>query len=262
VTDLAALVGSMERCYDAIESLAGRMTGEQWRTQSLCPDWDMRGVVTHLGMMEVVLTGWLPASAEDLPPLDRIAPYQEQMAALPDDAFAARIGEIFAGRRADLARLTAADLARPSWTPIGPRSYGGFLEIRIFDFWVHERDITTPLGWPADDTGAPAEIALGQVESSIGYIVGKKIGLPDGTSIVFHLTGPVTRDLAVVVDGRARAVSHVDQPDVELTSDTVTFIQLAAGRIDPQAQIDAGRVSWRGSAELGERAARSLRFTI
>ena len=80
--------------------------------------------------------------------------------------------------------------------------------------------------------------------------------------MVFHLTGPVRRDLAVVVDGRAKAVDRVESPDVELTTDTVTFIQLAAGRIDPQRQIDADLVTWTGNAELGDRAARNLRFTI
>jgi uncharacterized protein (TIGR03083 family) len=262
VSELATVRTSLELCYDAIESLAGRMDAAQWRTQSLCPDWDMRGVITHLGMMERVLAGWLPESADDRPPLDRIGPYHDEIAALDNAAFAARVGEIFADRRADLAGLTEADLARPSWTPVGPRSYGGFLEIRIFDFWVHEHDIAVPLGWPSDDTGPRAEIALAQVESSIGYIVGKKIGLPDGASIVFHLTGPVRRDLPVVVDGRARAVDQVEDPDVELTMDMVTFIQLAAGRIDPQRQIDAGFVTWTGNAQLGDRAARNLRFTI
>jgi uncharacterized protein (TIGR03083 family) len=262
VTGLAVIRASLEQCYDAVESLAERMDATQWHTQSLCPDWDMRGVVTHLGMMETVMTGWLPESAGDPPPLGVIGPYHDEMAALDDAAFAARIGEIFGRRRADLAGLTEEDLERPSWTPVGARSYGGFLEIRIFDFWVHERDISVPLGWPSDDGGARASIALGQVEGSIGYIVGKKIGLPDGASIVFHLTGPVMRELAVVVDGRARMVDRVEQPDVELTTDTVTFIQLAAGRIDPQRQIDAGRVTWTGDDELGERAARNLRFTI
>lgn len=262
MTDLATIRGSLEQCYDAVESVCSRMSSEQWRAQSLCPDWDMRGVVTHLGMMERVMTGWLPASAGELPPLDRIGPYQEEVASLDDQGFAARIAEIFARRRADLAGLRDEDMARPSWTPIGPRTYGGFLEIRIFDFWVHERDITTPLGWPSDDAGPRAEIALGQVESSIGYIVGKKVALPDGASIVFHLTGPISRDLSVVVDGRARAVDQVNQPDVELTTDTLTFVQLASGRIDPQAQIDAGRLSWTGNDELGDRAARNLRFTI
>ena len=262
MTDLATIRTSLEQCLDAVESLSTRLNSDQWKAQSLCPDWDMRGVITHLGMMERVMTGWLPASAEETAPLERIGPYHEETAALDDKAFAALIADIFTARRADLCGLVEEDLERPSWSPIGPRSYGGFLEMRIFDFWVHERDITTPLGWPSDDGGARAEIALGQVESSIGYIVGKKVGLPDGSSIVFHLTGPVVRDISVVVDGRARAVDHLDRPDVELTTDTRTFVQLAAGRIDPQAQIDAGKVSWTGNDELGDRAARNLRFTI
>ena len=167
-----------------------------------------------------------------------------------------------ARERAARATANSASACSIPWTPIGAKTYGEFLEIRIFDFWVHERDITTPLGWPTDDGGPRAAFALGQVTSSIGYIVGKKIGLPDGSSIVFHLTGPVKRDLPVLVDGRARAVERIEHPDVELTTDSVTFVQLAAGRIDPQLQIDSGRVTWTGNQELGDRAARSLAFTV
>jgi hypothetical protein len=79
---------------------------------------------------------------------------------------------------------------------------------------------------------------------------------------VFHLTGPIKREISVAVNGRAKAVDHIADPTVQLTTDSVTFIQLAAGRIDPQAQIDAGKVSWAGDDELGSRAARNLRFTI
>jgi uncharacterized protein (TIGR03083 family) len=262
VTDLATIRSSLEQCYDAVEALSSRLNPDQWQAPSLCPDWDMRGVVTHLGMMERVMTGWLPPSVEETPPLDRIGPYFEEAAALDDMAFATRIADIFAARRADLSGLQTHDLDRPSWTPIGPRSYGGFLEIRIFDFWVHERDITTPLGWPSDDAGARAEIALGQVESSIGYIVGKKVGLPDGKSVTFSLTGPIARELHVAVEGRAKQVEHLDNPDVTLSTDSTTFIQLACGRIDPQAQIDSGAVTWKGDDELGDRAARNLRFTM
>lgn len=262
MTELARTRDSLEQCFDAIEALGARMDGAQWQAQSLCPAWLARDVVSHLGMMECVMTGWLPGSVEEVPPFSRVEPYTEQVSALDDASFSDRIRGIFAGRRADLAALCEADLSRPSWTPVGPKTYGRFLEIRVFDFWVHERDITTPLGWPTDDTGPRAEIALAEVEGSLGYIVGKKIGLPDGASIVFRLTGPIERDLAVVVDGRARQVEHIDNPDVTLTTDTPTFIQLACGRIDPQAQIDAGKVTWTGNDEFGDRAARNLRFTM
>ncbi len=262
MTDLVTIRAALAQCYDSTESICARMDSAQWQTQSLCPDWSARGVVSHLGMMERVMTGWLPGTVEEVPPFDRVAIYEQETANLDDESFAARIAEIFGARRDDLSQLREADLDRPSWTPVGPKTFGRFLEIRVFDFWVHERDITTPLGWPTDDTGPAAEIALAEVAGSLGYIVGKKIGLPDGASIVFHLTGPIARDLAVAVDGRAAVVDRVSRPDVELTTDTVTFIQLACGRIDPQAQIDHGRVSWTGSAELADRAARNLRFTM
>jgi uncharacterized protein (TIGR03083 family) len=262
VTDLERTRGSLEQCYDAIEALSTRLDSAQWQVQSLCPDWRARDVVAHLGMMERVMTGWLPGSVEEVPALDRVQPYNDQVKALDDESFAGRIREIFADRRSDLAALTQEDLDRASWTPVGAKTYGRFLEIRIFDFWVHERDITTPLGWPTDDAGPRAEIALAEVEGSLGYIVGKKIGFPDGKSIVFHLTGPINRDLSVKVDGRARQVEHLANPDVELTTDTLTFLQLACGRIDPQQQIDQGKVTWTGDSELADRAARNLRFTI
>jgi uncharacterized protein (TIGR03083 family) len=262
VTDLATTRSSLEQCYDAIEALSARMDAKQWQVQSLCPAWTGRDVVNHLAMMERAMTGWLPATTDELPHFDRVWAADGEIAGLDDAAFARLVTEVFAGRRRDLARLVEADMDRPSWTPVGVKTYGRFLEIRVFDFWVHERDITTPLGWPTDDAGPRAEIALSEVEGSLGYIVGKKIGLPDGASIVFHLTGPIVRDLSVVVDGRAKVVDRVDNPDAELTTDFVTFMQLAGGRLDPQQPIDAGVVSWRGNAEFGERAARNLAFTM
>ncbi len=262
MTDLATTRDSLEQCYDAIEALAARMDHAQWRVQSLCPEWTSRDVVNHLALMERAMTDWVPSSTDELPHFERVVSGDYQVAALSDKDFAGLVAEIFAARRDNLAKLTAADLDRPSWTPVGVKTFGRFLEIRIFDFWVHERDITTPLRWPTDDTGPRAEIALAEVAASLGYIVGKRIGLPDGSSIVFHLTGPLKRDLSVVVDGRAKVVDHVEHPDVELTTDFLTFMQLACGRIDPQDQIDAGKVTWTGNDELGDRAARNLRFTM
>ena len=177
-------------------------------------------------------------------------------------AFMERVHDVLVCRRQDLDALLPSDLALPSWTPVGPGTFGRFMEIRVFDFWVHERDISTPLGRPTDDTNVAAKIALAEVEGSLGYIVGKKIGLPDGRSIVFHLSGPLARDIAVVVDGRAAVVDGVTRADVEIWTDPLTLIQLASGRIDPQGPIDSGAIRWSGDDEFGERAARNLRFTM
>jgi uncharacterized protein (TIGR03083 family) len=246
-----------EHCYDAIENLAADLSEADLAHQSLCPDWTARGVFDHVGGIEAALAGWWPETAEQMPPFDRVAEYTADPTRYPD-----KLKALLDLRRRDIAALAADDLDRPSWMPVGPGTYGRLLAIRVFDIWVHERDIAQPLGRATDDGGIAAEVALDQVESSLGYIVGKKVGLPDGTSITIDLTGPVTRQLHVRVDGKARQVDHLDDPSVVLSTDSTTFIQLACGRIDPQEQIDAGAVTWTGDDALGDRAARNLRYTM
>ena len=99
----------------------------------------------------------------------------------------------------------------------------------------------------------PQSIAEGEEIKTIAFV---------GKGITFDLTGPLTRQLHVAVDGRAARVESLDHPDVTVTTDSTTFIQLACGRIDPQAQIDSGAISWTGDDEIGDRAARNLRFTM
>ncbi|MCK0175874.1 maleylpyruvate isomerase family mycothiol-dependent enzyme [Mycolicibacterium sp. F2034L] len=249
--------GALEHCYSAFETLCADLTDDEWQAQSLCPDWTMRGVVDHVTSIEAAMVGWLPDDDTTPPPFEKAGAF------LADDApYLDKVRGVYDCRRHDLAALTDADIARPSWMPVGPGTYGRFLSIRVFDFWVHERDITIPLGRATDDGGVAAELALAEVESSIGYIVGKKVGLPDGKSLTFDLTGPLARQLHVAVDGRAKRVEHLEDPDVTVTTDSTTFVMLACGRIDPQAQIDSGAIRWTGDDELGDRAARNLRFTM
>ncbi|WP_422742069.1 maleylpyruvate isomerase family mycothiol-dependent enzyme [Mycobacterium sp. WMMD1722] len=248
---------ALEHCYDTFDALCADLSDEDWNVPSLCPEWTVRGVVDHVTSVEAVLAGWLPDDDTTPPPFEKAGAF------LADDSpYVQKVRGIFDRRRRDLAALTEADLARPSWMPVGPGTYGRFMAIRVFDFWVHERDIATPLGRKTDDGGITAELALAEVQNSIGYIVGKKVGLPDGKSLTFDLTGPLARQIHVAVEGRARQVDHLDQPDVTVTTDSTTFIQLACGRIDPQVQIDAGAIRWTGDGELGDRAARNLRFTM
>ena len=147
-------------------------------------------------------------------------------------------------------------------SPVGPANYGRFMNVRIFDLWVHHRDMTIPLGVETIDSGPHAEIALDEVQASLGYIVGKKIGLPDGMSIAFRLRGAIERDMFVEIDGRARVVENIIDPSVEVTVDSTSFMMLACGRIPPQVEIGAGQISWSGNDEWGEKSARNLRFTM
>ena len=257
---MSAYTEAHEGLFADYVALCTRLSDEEMATRSLCPDWDVRGVITHVIGVETVLAGWKP-SVEVPPPFEVVATFEAEVSPLSKADFATRIAEVTASRLAELRALDDSVLTEPSLTPAGVATYGRFLQVRLFDLWVHWRDIAIPLGQATDDSGFAAEAALQEVDDAIGYIVGKKIGLPDGLSIVFHIQGGVERDIAAVVDGRAARVDSVDDPDVEVTTDVGTFVMLAAGRIDPQAQIDAGRISWTGNDEWGETAARNLAYT-
>ena len=249
-------------CYDQLEGLMAGLSPADWASPSLCPEWTVREVVAHLASVEHALSGWVPAPDDDKPPFEKVGSFIEQVAGLADAAFAAEVTATLTRRRQDLAATSDEVFAASSMTPVGPATYHRFMNVRVFDFWVHQRDMAQPLGVATEDGGDAAELTLDEVQLSMGYIVGRKIELPDGMSLTVHLTGPVRRDLHVVVDGRAGVVERLDAPSVELTTDSTTFIQLACGRLDPQAVIDAGAISWSGDATWGEKAARNLAFTM
>ena len=255
-------VDNLSRCWTSLDDLLDRLTPDQWSTQSLCPDWTVRGVVEHLGAVEHMLLGEAPGSMPDALPFDKVGEWLQSTASLSDQEALARYREVVAARREELAAMSDADFDLPCMTPVGPGTYGRFMNVRVFDFWVHEQDIRVPLGLPGHEDGPAAEVAIAEIEGSLGYIIGRKVGLPDGMSITIDLTGPIDRMFHVVVDGRAGRVDALDSPHVTLRADSTTFALLACGRIDPQDPIDDGRVTWEGDAEWGERAARNLAFTM
>lgn len=255
-------IDNLYRCMDSMDELLGGLSDEQWATQSYCPDWDVRGIAVHLAAVEHMLTAAEPGSWTDSVPFEQVGEYMKHVEGFDNASFLAAYRDTIATRRAELATYTAEQMDLPSMTPVGPQTYGRFMAIRVFDFWVHEQDIRGPLGLPGHQDGPAAEMALHEIEISLPYIVGKKIGLPDGKTMTIDLTGPVQKQMHVAVDGRAGLVDSLESADVVLEADSTAFALLACGRIDPQGPIEDGRVRWHGDDEYGEKAARSLRFTM
>lgn len=255
-------VDQLARCWASLDDLFEHLGAHHWSTSSLCPDWSVRGVMVHLGAIEHMLLGEAPGSMAEALPFHKAGEWMTEVASLSDTEALGRYRQVIAGRRDELAAMSDDDFELPCMTPVGPGTYGRFMDVRVFDFWVHEQDIRRPLGLPGHEDGPAAETAIHEIEMSLGYIVGRKVGMPDGTSITIDLTGPVDRMFHVAVDGRAAQVETLASPDVTLRADSTTFALLACGRIDPQGAIDDGRISWEGDAELGDRAARNLAFTM
>ncbi len=253
------IIANLRSTWTALDGVAAQLTPEQWQAQSLCPAWTAHGVMVHATAIEQGLIGWRPGDDSPFPAIGRAHGALSELS--PIDLLA-QFRVTVAKRLEELDATDDATFALSSFTPIGPATYGRFMAIRVFDNWVHERDIRVPLGIAGDDTGPAAEMSLDEVQGSIGFIVGKKIALPDGKGIAFELTGPVKRRMLAKVEGRATAVAELPHPDVTVKTDSLTFMLLACGRIDPEAAIADGRVTWTGDHALGALAARNLRFTM
>ena len=253
------LIDNLRSVFQSFGIVVDSLTDDQWGAQSLCPVWTMREVVVHVTAIETALLGWRPGGDN---PFERVAAIQPELLALSPAALTFRFHEVTTDRVAELTAMTNDECAQPSLTPVGPGTYGRFMAIRCFDVWVHERDIRVPLGIGGADGGPAAELALDEVEVSLGYIVGKKIGLADGKGIAIELSGPVHRRLLAKVEGRAARVDDLPSPDVTLTMDSLTFMLLACGRIDPGVPLSDGRISISGDIAMGEHAARNLSFTM
>ena len=257
----AATVANLKACFASTLGLCESLTEDEWATQSLCPAWTVHGVMSHLAGIEHVMTGWRPNG--DAPaPFDKIGAFVKESKQLSGAELAARFREILTKREPELDALTADDLAATSWTPIGIHTYGRFMEVRVFDFWVHEQDARVPLNRPGHLDGDAARMSLDEVRGSFGYIAGKKVGVPDGKGVTAHLTGPIRADLSAIVDGRAKFVESLAHPDAEITTDFLTFMLLACGRIDPEQQLRDGKVTLGGDPALAHQLATNLRFTF
>jgi uncharacterized protein (TIGR03083 family) len=263
-----ALIEQLAETWTSIEQLAQQFSADDWLTGTACPGWTVADQLSHLIGTESMLAGHPGPPADEAADLadhvrNDIGRSNEQWVvwhrrADPSQVLA-EFRTITAERLEQLRSRSDSSWDEPSWTPVGKSTYRRFMQIRVFDSWVHEQDMRTALGKPGHGDGEAAEQSIDEIERALGYIVGKRGGAPDGSRITIVLTGPVHRTMHVAVEGRGQVVEKLGGPaDVTLRLSSTTFAGLACGRADPAAAV----VEIEGDQELGGQIATHLAFTI
>jgi uncharacterized protein (TIGR03083 family) len=263
------IVGVLIGQWAALDDLLAGLSDAEWEAETCLPGWRVRDVAAHLIGTESQLAG-------DTPPVATVdvhsLPYVHNDLAAANElwvqafrpespaAMLARFREVTSRRTKALEAMTEAEFDAPSWTPAGPGTYRRFMDFRLFDCWCHDQDIRDAVGRPGHETGPSAERAVDQIAGALGYLVGKRAGAPEGAAVTVELTGPVCRELHVVVDGRARVVDALDRPaTTTIRLSSRLFVRLAGGRVDPAGYL--AEVGITGDAELGRRVVGNLNFT-
>ena len=260
--------------WDAIAELLADLGEDEWRTATVLPGWDVHDVVAHMVGTESMLLGIpTPEPDVDLATVEHVRnfvgamnePWVRSLRGESGAELLARFRDVMARRRAALAAIAIEEWNAPTQTPAGPDSYGRFMRIRAFDCWMHEQDIRAALGREpsaAQLAGADARQSLDEMAASMSFVVGKKGQAPERSRVLLKLTGPLSREIRVAVDGRAALVEDFGgaEPTTVVTLDGLQFTRLAGGRglVDYRpADID-----YSGDAVVGERIVENLAYVI
>lgn len=273
----ADLTAQLSEEWDSLLALGDELDDSDWGRQTPCPGWTVAAQYAHMIGTESMLLGRANPEIDPGKPAhvrNDIGGFNEVwVAALAGRArkeVLAEFAEVTAQRRSALGAMSEADFAAESWTPVGKADYRRFMQIRVFDCWVHEQDIRDATGRPGHESGPVAEQSVDEIVRALGFVLGKKVGLAAGQSVRFELTGPVMRQIDVaVLDGRARVVDDLPpeaggRPTVSLILSSSAFTRLACGRVDPGGVLggDLGGTAIAGDEELGRRVVSNLGFTI
>jgi uncharacterized protein (TIGR03083 family) len=260
----------LETEWTNLIALAEGFDDRDWETKTELPGWTVKDCYSHIVGTELSLQGH-PLPEVDLSQFDHLTapsavvtePPVAVRRPVPGADVLAELREVSGERMAELRALPPEKWDEVGPTPVGEAPYREFMEVRTFDCWMHEQDVRRALDRPGNDDGPVAEHALKRCGLALGFVVGKKAAAPDGTSVVFDLSGPLARKIAVAVDGRAKVVPEVPaDPTVTLSMSTTAFWCLGGGRWQPESVLADGSVSIEGDVGLGERVVRSMNFMI
>jgi uncharacterized protein (TIGR03083 family) len=263
-------VAALHDVWGRLDTLLAGLSDDDWQRPTCLPGWNVQAVAAHVIGTESMLLGVgapaLTVSEATHPHVrNDIGSFNEAwvdaLAAEPPAAVLARFRDDVAKRKQALDAMTPEEWETVGFTPAGQDTYGRFMQIRVFDQWMHELDIRDAIGVGGGDEGPAAEVALDEMATAMGYVVGKKAGAPQGSRVHLVLTGPAARTIDVEVNERAAVVDELSgPPTLTVTMPAGVFARLAGGRADPETLRD--RVTVEGDVELGERLIANLGYTI
>ncbi|UMG94555.1 maleylpyruvate isomerase family mycothiol-dependent enzyme [Nocardioides sp. TF02-7] len=270
MSDRELLAGYVETWWQAVGDLLAlleQLGADDWARPTDLPGWDVKAVASHVAHLESLLAGG-PEETADIGDVPHVTGPMGQFTEIGvvtrrDRAPAEIVDEIrarSAERRAALLAAPPDDAAAPAPGMFGLIGWNQrtLLRNRPLDVWMHEQDVRRAVDRPGGMDTAAAQHTADYLAEGFGYVVGKRVAPPSGTTAVLAVDGsPV---VAVEVDDTGRAQRLAEEPatpTVRLAMDRATFVVLAGGR----RPAEEGAVKVEGDAELGRRVVANLGTT-
>jgi len=265
------VIDALTEVWASVVTACAQLDAGMWQRGTDCPGWSVKDNLSHLiGIERMLLGDPAPPALTDVPGHVR-NPFGELNEAWVEARRGVPGPEVLAefvdttNRRIDaLSAMTTDEFDVVGWSPVGDVPYREFMATRVLDTWAHEQDIRRALGRPGGRNGAGEREVLDRCEQTMPYVVGKKVAPPDGTSVLFAVTGVLGRQIAVSVHGGRASLSppSADTPTVSLTMDQDVFWRRCYGRLGAEESLPGGPVVIEGDVDLGRRVLAGLAFMI
>lgn len=265
------VVGELDEVWASVIEACRELGDEQWARPTDCPGWSVKDNLSHLvGVERTLLGDPSPGSLTAVPAHVRNAfgelneAWVEARRVVPGQDVLAEFVETTDRRLAELRSLPPDGFDQIGPSPTGPVPYREFMDTRVMDSWTHEQDIRHALGRPGGRNGAGERVSLARCSTAMPYVVGKKVAPPDGTTVLFAVTGVLGSQLALaVIGGRATVLDPPPaEPTATLTMDQESFWRLGFGRVEPLTLLASGAVVLAGDESLGRTVLAAMPFMI
>ena len=265
------IVDKLEQVWGSIAELCDSLSERDWKLATDCPKWSVQDHVSHIVGTESRLAG-RPVPNHTPQDMDHVHNdigrgneiWVDFLRPSTGSQVLAAFREVTAARLQRLRGMSTDDFSEPTETPVGPGTVRDFMVIRIFDCWVHEQDIRRAVGRPGHMEGPVVTHSMNRMARAMPFVVGKKAAAPEGSTIVFEITGAAGRSMAIGVAG-GRATFLETPPavaDVRLTMDVETFTCLGNGRWEGSDTLAWDKVSIQGDRKLGEKIVAQMNFMV
>jgi uncharacterized protein (TIGR03083 family) len=263
---------ALAQTWASLAETCHELSDTEWALPTECPGWDVKDQLSHLIGIERALLGEAPP-VWDGPLGDHVkndfARQNEPWVAVrrgePGPVVYAEFVEVTETRLGELERRGDDEWSVVSWSPVGEVPYAVFMEVRVFDSWVHEQDARWALDRPGGSANLASAMALDRVQGAMPFVVGKKAACPDGTAVRFDVSGPGddARTFIVAVEGgRAKPVGDDVAPTVTLSLSSIDFVRLGCGRATAEQVEAAGGIGLSGDAATGQKILDAMNFMI
>ena len=219
--DKSDVLDGLFAVWDETDTVLAALADEQWQAQTPLPGWTVHDVTAHLIGTESMLQGAATPDADiDISTLKHVRNdvgvmnerWVRKLRGVSPADLLEKFRATTAQRREALSGMGDADWNQITATPAGPDTYGRFMRVRDFDCWMHLHDIRDALAQPAANPGPASRLALDEVAASMGFVVGKLGGAPDGSRVAIELTGA-----AAAHDQRRRSRAAAGSSKISVT---------------------------------------------